>query len=39
LSSAGLAETKRPWADEGWFVNISDSILTRGNTGISVLPR
>ncbi len=37
LSCAGLAETKRPWADEGWFVNISDSILTRGNTGVSVL--
>jgi 4-amino-4-deoxy-L-arabinose transferase-like glycosyltransferase len=37
LGCAGLVETKRPWADEGWFVNISDSILTRGNTGVSVL--
>ena len=37
LSCAGLAETKRPWADEGWFVNISDSIMHRGNTGVSML--
>jgi 4-amino-4-deoxy-L-arabinose transferase-like glycosyltransferase len=37
VSCVGLIRTKRPWADEGWFVNISDSILTRGNTGISVL--
>jgi 4-amino-4-deoxy-L-arabinose transferase-like glycosyltransferase len=37
LLCGGLTWTKRPWADEGWFVNISDSILNRGNTGVSVL--
>src|SRR5262245_60204235 len=32
-----LAYTKRPWADEAWFANISVNILENGKTGISVL--
>ena len=36
LASA-LSYTKRPWADEAWFANVSWSMLHHGNTGISVL--
>jgi 4-amino-4-deoxy-L-arabinose transferase-like glycosyltransferase len=35
--SGANAYTKRPWADEAWFANISWSMLHNGNTGISVL--
>ncbi|MBI3680294.1 MAG: glycosyltransferase family 39 protein [Acidobacteria bacterium] len=38
LALAGaLSYTKRPWADEAWFANISWNILHNGKTGISVL--
>jgi 4-amino-4-deoxy-L-arabinose transferase-like glycosyltransferase len=35
--ASGLLMTRRPWCDEAWFGNISHSILTRGNTGVSVV--
>jgi hypothetical protein len=37
LLAAALTYTKRPWADEAWFANISVNILEHGKTGISVL--
>ena len=37
LLAASLSFTKRPWADEAWFANISVNILEHGKTGISVL--
>jgi hypothetical protein len=37
LPAGALSYTKRPWADEAWFANISYSMLHNGNTGISVL--
>ena len=35
--AGALACTKRPWADEAWFANMSVNLLEHGKTGISVL--
>jgi hypothetical protein len=35
--AGALTYTKRPWADEAWFANISVDLLQHGKTGISVL--
>ena len=37
MTAIALAETKMPWADEGWFANPAYNLAFRGNMGTNVL--
>lgn len=37
LLAFGIAQTKRPWVDEGWFAGIAHHLLSKGTMGLTVL--